>query len=193
MRQVRRGTWELRVTAGRWSDGRVRTLYRSVQADDEADATTQLIAFVDEMGRTQHPDGRDVRELTVDAALEQFLTEYLTEEKGRKEKTVNDCRRLHERWFSPTIGDRRVSRVDAATMDRVFGAMRQAGLSDSRLNQAKSLYAPFFSLGQATRNHDKRPDGRLSEADERLSRERADPAGTLQLEGDHGHELGIGL
>ena len=145
------------------------------------------------MGRAQHPDGRDVRELTVDAALEQFLTEYLTEEKGQKEKTVNDCRGLHERWFSPTIGDRRVSRVDAATMDRVFGAMRQAGLSDSRLNQAKSLYAPFFSLGQETRNHDKRPDGRLSEADERLSRERADPAGTLQLEGDHGHELGIGL
>jgi integrase len=144
MRQVRRGTWELRVTAGRWSDGRVRTLYRSVQADDEADATTQLIAFVDEMGRTQHPDGRDVRELTVDAALEKFLTEYLTEEKGREEKTVNDYRRLHQRWFSPTIGDRRVSRVDSATMDRLFGAMRQAGLSNSRLNQAKSLYAPFF-------------------------------------------------
>jgi integrase len=144
MRQVRRGTWELRVTAGRWSDGRVRTLYRSVQADDEADATAQLIAFVDEMGRTHHPDGRDVRELTVDAAIEQFLTEYLTEEKGREEKTVNDYRRLHQRWFSPTIGGGRVSRVDTATMDRVFGTMRQAGLSNSRLNQAKSLYAPFF-------------------------------------------------
>ena len=156
MRQVRRGAWELRVTTGRWSDGRIRTLYRTVQADDEADATAQLIAFVEEMGRAQHPDGHDVRELTVDAALEQFLTEYLSEEKGREEKTVNDYRRLHRRWFSPSIGDRRVSRVDTATMDRVFGAMRQAGLSNSRLNQAKSLYAPFFrwakQRGITTRN-----------------------------------------
>src|SRR5262249_47323614 len=142
--QVRRGTWELRVTAGRWSDGRIRTLYRTVQADDEADATAQLIAFVDEMGRAHHPDRRDVRELTVDAAIEQFLTEYLTEEKGREEKRLTDYRRLHRRWFSPPMADRRVSRVDTATMDRLFGAMRQAGLSNSRLNQAKSLYAPFF-------------------------------------------------
>ena len=29
-------------------------------------------------------------------------------------------------------------------MDRLFGDMRQAGLSASRLNQAKSLYTPFF-------------------------------------------------
>jgi hypothetical protein len=33
---------------------------------------------------------------------------------------------------------------DSAVMDELFGAMRQAGLSASRLNQAKSLYAPFF-------------------------------------------------
>jgi integrase len=156
MRQVRPGTWELRVTAGRWSDGSVRTLYRTVQADDEADATAQLIAFVDEMGGAQHPEGRDLRELTVDTAIEQFLTEYLADEKGREEKTVSDYRKLHQRWFSPTIGDRRVGRVDTATMDRLFGVMRRAGLSASRLNQAKSLYGPFFRWakrrGITTRN-----------------------------------------
>ena len=41
-------------------------------------------------------------------------------------------------------------------MDRLFGLMRRAGLSASRLNQAKSLYVPFFRWakrrGMTTRN-----------------------------------------
>ncbi|MGH9095505.1 MAG: HNH endonuclease [Acidimicrobiales bacterium] len=37
MRLIRRGTWELRVTVGRWDDGRPRTLYRSVSARTKAD------------------------------------------------------------------------------------------------------------------------------------------------------------
>jgi integrase len=37
-----------------------------------------------------------------------------------------------------------VQRIDSATIDNLFGTMRQAGLSASRLNQARSLYAPFF-------------------------------------------------
>ena len=56
----------------------------------------------------------------------------------------------------PTIGAQQVKRIESATMDRLFGAMRQAGLSASRLNQAKSLYAPFFRWanrrGMTTRN-----------------------------------------
>jgi site-specific recombinase XerD len=73
-----------------------------------------------------------------------FLTEYLRDEKGRAEKTISDYRKLHARWFSPAIESRRVARVDTAAIDRLFGEMRQAGLSTSRLNQAMSLYAPFF-------------------------------------------------
>ncbi len=144
MRLIRPGTWELRVTVGRWEDGRPRTLYRSVSADTEGEAAAQLVTFVEEMSGAALPDARNDRDLTVDEAIERFLTEHLKEEKGRAEKTINDYRKLHHRWFSPTIGGRRVSRVDAAIMDRLFGGMRQAGLSASRLNQAKSLYTPFF-------------------------------------------------
>ncbi len=80
----------------------------------------------------------------MDEAVDRFLEEYLANEKGRAEKTINDYRYLHQRWFSPTIGPQQVKRIDSATMDRLFGAMQQAGLSASRLNQAKSLYVPFF-------------------------------------------------
>jgi integrase len=100
--------------------------------------------FVDEMSSSQLPETQDLRDITVDQAMDRFLDEYLAIEKGRAEKTIGDYRNLHRRWFSPTIGAQQVKRVDSATMDRLFGAMRHAGLSASRLNQARSLYAPFF-------------------------------------------------
>ena len=87
---------------------------------------------------------------------DRFLSEYLADEKGRAEKTIADYRYLHQRWFSPAIGAKPVKRVDSATIDSLFGAMRRAGLSASRLNQAKALYAPFFRWakrrGMTTRN-----------------------------------------
>jgi integrase len=144
MRRLRPRTWELRVTVGRWNDGQPRTLYRSVTADTESEAGAQLRSFVEQMSAAQQPETRELRDLSVDEAIERFLADHLGADKGRADKTISDYRRLHRRWFSPTIGQRRVNRVDAATMDRLFGAMRQAGLSRSRLNQAKSLYAPFF-------------------------------------------------
>ena len=144
MRELRPDTWELRVTAGRWADGRVRTRCRTVTAGGEADAAAQLVAFLNEMAAAQHPSDRQTLDMTVDQALDRFLSDYLGAEKGRADKTIDDYRRLHQRWFAPTIGDRRVARVDARTMDGLFGAMRNAGLSASRLNQAKSLCRPFF-------------------------------------------------
>jgi hypothetical protein len=42
MRLIRPGTWELRVTAGRWEDGRPRTLNRTVSAKSDAEAAAQL-------------------------------------------------------------------------------------------------------------------------------------------------------
>src|SRR6202034_2828094 len=86
MRSIRPGAWELRVTVGRWEDGRPRTLYRHISAGTEAEAAAQLLAFVEEMSAAALPETRDIRDLTVDEAVERFLTEHLDEEKGRAEK-----------------------------------------------------------------------------------------------------------
>jgi hypothetical protein len=139
MRAVRPGTWELRVTAGRWDNGRPRSLTRTVSAKTEAAAASRLKEFVDEMSAAQLPKSQDLRDLTVDEAMERFLTEYLADEKGRSEKTIGDYRYLHRRWFSPCVGAKALKRIDAAAIDALFGDMRQAGLSASRLNQARSL------------------------------------------------------
>ena len=89
--------------------------------------------------------------MTVDEAIEQFLIEHLLGEKGREPRTVDDYRRLHLKWFAPEIGRRRVRDVDEAAIDRIFGRMRRAGLSRSRMNHARSLYAPFFRWAKRRR------------------------------------------
>jgi integrase len=143
--------WKLTVTAGRYADGHVRRLHRTVRAGSEAAARRQLAGFVADVRDAPLPEHRSDRDVTVDEAVEQFLTEHLLGEKGREARTVEDYRRLHVKWFSPEIGRRRVGDVDEAAIDRIFGRMRRAGLSRSRMNQARSLYAPFFRWAKRRR------------------------------------------
>jgi hypothetical protein len=69
--------WKLTVTSGRYADGRVRRLHRTVQADTEIEATRELAAFVAEVRRDPLPQRRQDRDVTVDEATEQFLVEHL--------------------------------------------------------------------------------------------------------------------
>ena len=142
--KIRDGVWKLTVTAGRYDDGRPRREHRTIYVDSEADATRQLAQFVTEVNSNALPDSRADRDILVDDAIEKYLVEYLQDEKGRESGTLKDYRTVHNRWFSPEIGRRRVRDIDEATMDRIFGRMRRAGLSSSRMNDAKSLYVPFF-------------------------------------------------
>ncbi len=143
-RQVAPGRWALTVTAGRHTDGSLRRAYRTVTAESEGDAAKLLAAFVAEVDDGGRIAAKEMRSSTMDEAIERFLSEHLRDEKGREERTVAGYRQLYLQWFSPDIGDRRVSQVDVASLDRIFGKMRRSGLSRSRLNHAKSLLAPFF-------------------------------------------------
>ncbi len=144
MRELRPGVWELSVRVGRSDDGRPIRTYRTVRADTQAEASRLLTSMVAESNSRSAPVDIELRSLIMDEAVERFLTQHLKEEKGWEERTLRDYRGIHKCWFSPVIGRRRVSRVDTAAMDQIFGRMRAAGLSRSRLNQAKSLYQPFF-------------------------------------------------
>lgn len=176
MRQVAPGAWELVVNAGHYDDGRPRREYRRIRASDAEDAARQLAAFVSEIQLQPPASRRDERDLNVDDAIERFLSEHLEKEKGREPKTVNDYRRLHLKWFSPAIGARRVRDIDEAAIDKIFGDMRRAGLSKSRMNQAKSLYGPFFRWAKKRRLTPRNP---MLEFDlptsKQVSRERTPP------------------
>jgi integrase len=150
-RLVRPGVWKLTVTIATERDGTQRRITRTVEALTEAAANRELATFVAEVTATPTPAPDDLRNLTVDDAIELFLAQHLRDEKGREERTINDYRRLHRRWFSSHIGQRRVRDVTEADIDKLFGRMRRAGLSRSQLNQAKSLYGPFFRWAKARR------------------------------------------
>ncbi len=156
-RRIRPGVWQLSVSAGRFEDGSPRRFHRTVHADSELEAAAMLAAFVTEVNQQSKPVRRGQRELTVDEGIELFLNQHLRDEKGREEKTINDYRRLHLKWFSPEIGHRRICDVDEQSLDRIFGNMRRAGLSSSRLNQARSLYAPFFRWAKSRRMISRNP------------------------------------
>jgi integrase len=142
--EVRPGVWKLSVSAGRFDDGSVRRVHRTVRAGTAAESARLLAEFVTEVRNSRLPDKKADRDITIDEAIERFLTEYLLGEKGRDPSTIRNYRGVHAKWFSLEIGGRRVADVDEAAIDRIFGRMRRANLSASRLHDARNLYQPFF-------------------------------------------------
>ena len=150
-REIRPGVWKFTVMSGRYADGTPRRINRTVHARTAAAATRELAAFVAEVQESPPAATRADRDLTVNEAIGRFLDEYLIGEKGRDQGTVQNYRGVHEKWFAPVIGDGRVVDVDEAAVDRVFGRMRRAGLSASRLQDARNLYQPFFRWAKRRR------------------------------------------
>ncbi|MGI8806515.1 MAG: HNH endonuclease, partial [Acidimicrobiales bacterium] len=143
IRQIRPGVWKLSVTAPPDAGGNARRVHRTTRARSAGEAMEELVSFTAEVRGSAGPSA-EARSLCFDKAVERFLIEHLRDEKGREDKTIRDYRALHRKWFSPSAGHRLVRDIDEAAIDRMFGAMRRAGLSRSRMNQAKSLYMPFF-------------------------------------------------
>jgi hypothetical protein len=90
--EVRPGVWKLTVSAGRFDDGSVRRLHRTVRADGNAEASRALAEFATEVHSSSLPGKRPDRDITVDEAIERFLTEHLLEEKGRDPHTIGNYR-----------------------------------------------------------------------------------------------------
>jgi site-specific recombinase XerC len=132
------------VPAGRYENGKPRRETLTVYVDSDEQAEFELAAFVTEVANSRLPATETDRDITMDDAIERYLSEHLEKEKGRATATIKNYRHLHMKWFSPKIGGRRVRDVADDVMDRIAGEMRAAGLSGSRLNDVRSLYGPFF-------------------------------------------------
>jgi site-specific recombinase XerD len=114
-----------------------------VEAPSDAAAAREQAAFAIEVHDGPLLDKKALRDLTSDEVVERYLA-YLENEKGRARRTIDDYRRVHQKWFAPRIGKRRFRDVPEQVIDEIFGGMKRAGLSYSRMNEAKSLYAPMF-------------------------------------------------
>lgn len=155
IRRLQPGAWKLTVV-GTHADGSTQRLYRTVYADSEEEARAELAQFVTEVRASNGTTRADARHTTFDTAVRRFLYEHLLNERGREPKTVDDYWKLHLFWFSAELGNRYVRDLTRPMFDARFGAMRLAGKSRSRMNQARSLYSPFFRWaihqGMTTRN-----------------------------------------
>lgn len=149
-RQIAPGVWKLTATIRDAATGTTSRQYRTVRYASAREADQELAAFVIELRNKGSVDRRRTS-LTVDEAVERYLTEHLLDERGREPRTADDYRRLHKLWFAPHIGAKPLHAVDEADIDRAFGRMRAAGLSRSRMNQARSLYAPLFRWARRRR------------------------------------------
>lgn len=147
-RRLRPGVWKLEVSISPGGGGSRRRAYRTVRADSAAEASRLLASFVTEVREAAPRAGGNGNSLTLDEAVERYLG-HLRHEKGRADKTVDGYRLLHETWFAESIGGGRLAGFDVTTFDAVFGGMRAAGRSESRLRQAKALYSGLFRWAKA--------------------------------------------
>lgn len=129
---------------GTHADGSTHRVYRTVYADSEEEARAKLAQLVTEVRAADGATRSDARRVTFDAAVRRFLYEHLRDERRREPSTVDGYWRLHQYWFADALGGRIVRDLTRPMFDARFGVMRRAGLSRSRMNQARSLYAPFF-------------------------------------------------
>lgn len=143
MKEVRPGVWRLAVT-GRNADGSSRRVFQTISAQTEREASIELARLVTEVHEEDGVVRAELRDLTLDAALRRYLYEHLLEEKGRDPRTVDGYWKLHLKWFAPTLGHKVVRDLTRENFDKRFGAMRTTGMSRSRMNQARSMYVPFF-------------------------------------------------
>jgi integrase len=141
-RRLPSGSWQLSAVAD--TDGGRKRVFRTVEASCDRDAEELLREFIAEIAEGLRIVAVETKSLLVDDAVHTFLFDHLRDNKGREPKTVNDYWRLHNKWFSPDIGGRTVRSITLDDLDRIFGAMQQAGLSSSRLNHGRALYHPFF-------------------------------------------------
>ena len=92
-RQISPEVWKLSVSAGHYEDGSLgSTTAPSTQAPRPKRLASSRYSLRAEQAGRDRP--------TVDYAIEPFLTEHLQGEKGREQRTVDDCRRLDLKWFS---------------------------------------------------------------------------------------------
>lgn len=148
--EIRPGVWKFTVSAGRYRDGSRRRLHRTVQADTDEVAERQLVAFAAEIYDQPQLERREDRDLTVHELVARYLA-HLRDDKGRSERTVRGYQQVHDQWGAPQIGHRRVRDVEESDIDKLFGQMRRAGLSRSRMNEARSLYQPLFKWARRQR------------------------------------------
>ncbi|MEZ5244588.1 MAG: tyrosine-type recombinase/integrase [Acidimicrobiales bacterium] len=144
--RVDRNKWKIVADAGRDTTGKRRRLTRTVlgtksQANDALAALKVNLAE----GRTRPtPAGGS---LTVDDLIDWYI-EFAREVRGLEHSTVFGYNDAYKKWLADEIGSHNADRLSPADLDNAFGRMRRAGLSHSRMNNARAVLSGAYKWGR---------------------------------------------
>lgn len=145
-RELRPGVWKLTVVAGSETDGRPKRAYRTVRGS-EKEATKALAAFVAEVGDGGAIAPRSKVVLTVDDLVAWYLA-FARDDRGLDHSTVTGYEDVYRNWLKPQLGHLRTSGLKNEQLTRAFGGMRRAGMSHSRMNNARALLSGAYKWGK---------------------------------------------
>ncbi len=143
------GVWKIGVTAGVDRLGQRRRTFRTIYGTRK-DAATALAALVTEVGDGHRPLRQDDKQLTVDSLVAWYL-EFAREDRGLDHSTLTGYADAYSHWLKEPIGHKRANSITTAELDTAFGRMRRAGLSRSRMNNARALLSGAFKWGKRHR------------------------------------------
>ena len=132
LREVGKGTWQLRVYVGRTEAGKVVHRSRTFHGGKRA-AEDELRRLVAEVAG-ERP------ELPTDATLGQLLDRWLAHiEADRTPYTLRDYKGKIEGRIKPEIGNVRLSKLNAQQLDYTYRKWRRAGLSPGTIRKLHAI------------------------------------------------------
>jgi hypothetical protein len=139
------GTWRISVSAGNDDTGNRRRTSRTVHGT-KAEAIRELAVLTANVGDGSDLPSRTNRSLTIDDLVDWYLA-FARDERGLEHSTLVGYEDAYRTWIKPHLGPRRASSVQHGDL----GRMRRAGLSYSRMNNARALLSGAYKWGKRDR------------------------------------------
>ena len=149
LRQMGEDKWKLTVDAGRDANGRRRRLTRTVRGTRKQ-ATRALAALSADVQAGRRVPTQSKSALTVDDLISWYI-QFAREVRGLERTTVFGYDEVYQLWLRDQIGHVNAERLKPSQIDNAFGRMRSAGLSHSRMNNARAGLSGAYKWG---RRHD---------------------------------------
>lgn len=144
------GKWKVVVNAGLDENGRRRRVTRTVKGT-KAQASRAIAALSVELAEgSTRPTPAD-GSVTLNELVDWYI-DFARDVRGLEHSTLFGYREPYDKWLADHIGHRNADRIAPADLDDAFGRMRRAGLSHSRMNNARALLSGAYKWG---RRHNK--------------------------------------
>ena len=150
MREVASGKWKLTVDVGRDDKNRRRRVTRTVRGSrrDAARALAVLGAEVQSGERRPTAEPAQAGQwFAVDDLIDWYIA-FARDVRGLERTTVFGYAEVYRMWLKHKIGHINAERLSPADIDNAFGVMRQAGLSHSRMNNARAVLSGAYKWGR---------------------------------------------